>query len=179
MRPITALLILLLIVLTGALWLEIQHGLFAPKRVEAAKPLAAAATTAKPAEDVVAPAGPLLSAREDYGPFDDMLERPLFSPSRRPPEIEEAAPAAPSTPRVQAPTGPNPADLLRYALVGTLIADPRRIALLRDPSSPDLIELRVGDRLHGWEVSEVTTQSVIFEQDGRSVELQIAAPPGE
>jgi type II secretory pathway component PulC len=100
-------------------------------------------------------------------------ERPLFSPTRRPPPpVETPAPlpsqlvekkeATPSTP---------PFDLL-----GVVTGDENSFVLLRNRSTHEVTRMRRGDEKDGWKVEAVKLRSVALARDGRVENLALAIP---
>jgi general secretion pathway protein N len=89
------------------------------------------------------------------GSFTMTSERPIFSPSRRPP-------APPAAPMAQPPPAllPNEPDRPNLTLVGTVAADTESIAIFRDEGSRDLIRLRTGESRSGWTLREVRAREV-------------------
>ena len=92
--------------------------------------------------------------------FEAVLERPLFSPERRPP-VRTTAPA------------PIVARGFNYALKGVLINDSSRIALLRRDSDGQIIRLRKGEELDGWVLEEVKPDSIVVDQAGKKHYLEL------
>ncbi len=93
-------------------------------------------------------------------------DRPIFSPSRRPP----APPATPQAPTAAAPSPPQPAtDKLALTLVGTIAAQDEGIAILLEAGSKEPIRLRVGESHNGWVLREVRSRSASLAK-GSSVE---------
>src|SRR5260370_10974714 len=75
-------------------------------------------------------------------------ERPIFSPSRRPP-----APAVALAPVVKpAPVAPKPKDPERpkFTLVGTVAADREKLGIFLDQSTKAALRLKMGDDYQGW-----------------------------
>ena len=103
------------------------------------------------------------------------LERPIFSPSRRPPVVAAAPP--PPQPVRQAPPPPPPKpDPIRLALVGTIAGGPVEIAVLYDQASQSIVRLRTGERHDGWMLRSVRNREVTMERDRESVDLALPAP---
>jgi hypothetical protein len=117
--------------------------LFPP--VPATRPLATApASTPAPA----------LSALPPLTNFSAIVERPLFSPSRRPP------------PGVSAAAGPLVAS--RYRLLGVLATGPKKRAFLADGARR--VDVAEGERLDGWTVKQIGADSVrLSSSDGEAV----------
>lgn len=82
----------------------------------------------------------------------ELLERPLFHITRRPPE--EAAPVQPAAP---AP--------VTLSLTGIVNDETDRIALMRLSNQPDLLRRRVGDTIGSWEIAEITETAVVVTND--------------
>jgi len=98
--------------------------------------------------------------------FDSVLERPLFSPSRRPPAVEGGA--EPATIRD-----------FDYALKGVLIDNDARIALFRKNDGSSVVRQAEGTSLDGWLLKEVEPDFVVLERDGEEqvVELLFRSSP--
>ena len=88
-------------------------------------------------------------------------DRPLFSPSRRPP--------GPDAGEAGAPAG----DAANLVLLGTLTAPGGGRALLRLPDGQTGAWLGVGDTAGGWRVVSIDKDSVEVEADGRRLELTL------
>jgi hypothetical protein len=102
-------------------------------------------------------------------------ERPLFAPSRRPPPPAarvEPPPAVELTPDVvrAAPTPP-------FDLVGAVVGENARYALLRQRTTHKVARLRPGDVAEGWRVTAIGIRSVVLERDGRSDSLALTSTP--
>ena len=103
-------------------------------------------------------------------------ERPLFSPSRRPPAPVIAvapAPAARPAPIAAGPAAPEPPPL---ALVGTVVGAQKRIAILFNLTTRQVTHVREGEEESGWRVRLVSPRSAIVEKDTMSVTLDLPKP---
>lgn len=97
-------------------------------------------------------------------------ERPLFSPSRRPPmaavigppvqAVEAAAPAAPQ---------------LTLNLLGTVEGDGEGYAVLIDTTTHDVVRLKTGEGEGGWILRSVSEREVVLENNGRTEVLKLPA----
>lgn len=96
--------------------------------------------------------------------FSAIVERPLFSPSRRPAEGGETAAA--------------PAQALEIALTGVIISEDERIALLRPQGRQRTLRLRQGDTYEGWTVADIREHSVTFRRDGSETEVELKFEEG-
>ena len=124
-----------------------------------------------------APVMPLATVEpEDFGvaeyslipltEFSSTGTRPLFEPSRRPGSIEPSEPQGVVTEK-QIP------DVGAYVLSAVIIVDQQRIALLGNPGTGELLRGREGDRVEGWTIDEIRSDSVLFSYDGRQNEVML------
>lgn len=129
------------------------------------RPYAAPAVTPAAREDASALMDSIITGLHDLPPletFAETLERPLFRRDRRPytapqPQIVQAPAPAPV---VEIPLSE------QVALRATIIIGERRIALLHDLVNDKPLRLSRGERVHGWILSEVDTNSVALQKDG-------------
>jgi hypothetical protein len=100
-----------------------------------------------------------------------MVERPLFTPSRRPPPMPETVVVPQSSiPAPLAPASPPPS----YILLGVIRDGDRAIALLRGREDGRNIRVEAGDVIGGWEISAVQQASVsLRRQDGALHEIPL------
>jgi hypothetical protein len=124
--------------------------------VPATRPLAAAPASA-PAP-AIAPLPPLTS-------FSAIVERPLFSPSRRPPPGTDAALA--------------PSVAGRYQLLGIVATGLKKRAFLADGARH--FDIAEGDRIERWTVKQIGTDSVLLSSSEGETVLKLkpatAEPP--
>ncbi len=81
--------------------------------------------------------------------FSGILERPLFSPTRRPPEQGVAAAAAPNS-------------KLQITLVGVIISSEEQIAIVRLKDASSFARLSVGDSFQGWVLDSIEPSRITF-----------------
>ncbi|MCK1383268.1 hypothetical protein [Bradyrhizobium sp. 21] len=88
--------------------------------------------------------------------LSDTLQRPIFSPSRRPP------PAMVSLSDSTAPAGPPslPPVELRLLLVGTVIGGDQSVGIFVDQASKATLRLKLGDDYQGWRLRSVDRREV-------------------
>ena len=98
-------------------------------------------------------------------------ERPLFSPSRRPPPAVVAAPAAPPP----APSKPAEPDHPSLTLVGTAVGSGLSLGVFLDPATKDVVRLRTGEGHAGWILRAVQEGEATFERDRHEVTLALPA----
>ncbi len=103
-------------------------------------------------------------------------DRPLFSSSRRPPTPTVAAAPTPTPPAVVKPVAPESPP---FTLVGTIIGENSRIAILLDENSKTSTGVREGDSASGWILRSVETRSAILEGSGRTVTLDLPEPTAQ
>lgn len=100
-------------------------------------------------------------------------ERPLFTPSRRPPAL--VMPNAPVAAIPVAPEAPPPMPEVRVALIliGTIASEADGIALFTDPNTREVVRLRLGDVVAGWTLDTVRSREVTFRKGDRDDTLTI------
>jgi hypothetical protein len=103
-------------------------------------------------------------------------DRPLFSASRRP-----RAPAVAAAPAPPPPTEvkPPPPETPPYSLVGTIIGENGRIAILLDENSKTATGVREGESASGWTLRSVEPRSVVLDGSGRTVTLDLPEPTAQ
>jgi hypothetical protein len=101
-------------------------------------------------------------------------ERPIFSPSRRPPP----AVVAPVNVAVSAPPPPPPTDdHPSLSLVGTIIGENEGIGVFIDQATRNVVRLRTGQDHNGWRLRSVRSREAIFDKARRTAILSLP-PPG-
>ncbi len=111
-------------------------------------------------------------ARADPAPearFRAMVERPLFSSTRRPPPVP--VPLAPLDAPVLAAPPPN------LTLSGVITGGGGGVALLRRPQDAAPIHVALGGTVDGWTVAEIHPRAIVLRRDARSVTVDLPAPP--
>ena len=148
-----ALALLALLVLPYLLWTRSDEGA-TPVVASAAR----AVTSDVPAGETAPPPAPFeLPPLEQ---LSEIVERPLFSPTRRmPPPPPRVAVAAPVAPVAQAPSGLNEPQLRFF---GTIRQGGVAAALVTYPGTGEVARLRPGDQVGDWQVLSV---------DGNHLEL--------
>ena len=112
------------------------------------------------AEAVVRPVpdAPTFDMREEET-YVTILERPLFSPSRRP-----AGPAA-ATSADHSPGG--------LALLGVVAGAGRTLALIRTSEGAPATKAEAGQEVGGWQVTEIAPTQVVLERQGSHLRLEL------
>lgn len=97
-----------------------------------------------------------------------LLERPLFTPARRPP-----APEA-SDPEPEAVAEEKPPPELEITLRSIVLAPGSARAWVQPEGEDDLVRLREGDTFDGWTLTSIARDEVVFtsEEHSRNVSLR-------
>jgi general secretion pathway protein N len=108
-----------------------------------------------------APSNPV--AAQSLDQLSTMLDRPLFSPSRRPP----APPPAPApVMQVAEPAAPPPPPP-NLVLFGVVMDGESARAVVRAGADKKLVRAQIGDEIEGWKVSQIDGRKVVLSLDGR------------
>ncbi len=91
--------------------------------------------------------------------FPEMVARPLFHPSRRPP--------ADAVPEKIEP----PSTLVGYRLTGIVRSAAKRMILLQEVASGRVVELGEGESLDGWTVTRIGEDGVFLRSGDREIDL--------
>lgn len=116
---------------------------------------AAAEAPAKPSETLKLAA---------IGTFSEMVKRPLFARTRRPPLPPAAVAAARPQPVVAAIPTPTRIETGTFRLIGVVIDGDERVALVRQGGRGEIHSVSKGERVAGWTVEAVETESVKLRQ---------------
>ena len=119
---------------------------------------------AAPAADPIAPAAPASFAVPDRDSLAVIVERPVFSESRRPGEAVEG-----------------PALALDFTLVGVVISGRERSALVQSPHGGAVQRLAEGEEVSGWIVVDIAPDHIVVRHDATEAEMPLdynaPAPP--
>ncbi|WP_334526780.1 hypothetical protein [Bradyrhizobium sp. AZCC 2230] len=98
-------------------------------------------------------------------------ERPIFSPSRRPPPVVAAASPAPrpppEPPRVERP---------QFFLVGTVDGGDEGFGIFVDEATKAALRLKIGEGYQGWKLRAVHGREVMLERDQQTTTLMLPQP---
>jgi len=102
-------------------------------------------------------------------------DRPIFSPSRRPPPATIAAEPAvvrppPRKKEIQPP---------QLALVGTIASGDEGFGIFIDQSTKAALRLKVGEDFQGWKLLTIRGREVTMGKDERSAVLTLPEPGGQ
>ncbi|UPK40947.1 hypothetical protein IVB18_49390 (plasmid) [Bradyrhizobium sp. 186] len=104
-------------------------------------------------------------------------DRPVFSPSRRPP------PAVVAEPEVSKPSPPLPRKTAieppPLSLVGTIAGDDESFGIFLDQSTKAALRLKVGDDFQGWKLRTINGREVTMEKDDQGALLTLPRPGSE
>jgi len=149
----------LLLAVLAAVW---QLAMPIELPVSAPLPSTPATTPAAPASvAAVSPAYPAIA------------EHPLFFPTRQPwaPPVPKAAPPVLAAP---VPTPAHP--LKKYQLVGVVISEDARTALLKPSDGGKTVFISEGQQLNGWTLREITRDALYFASGDAAYDLQFPTP---
>jgi hypothetical protein len=98
--------------------------------------------------------------------FSAILERPLFSPTRRPPAEGVAAVVAPEP-------------VLQVTLVGVIISSEEQIAIIKLKDGNRFARLSLGDSFEGWILETIEPSRITFRRGDveEHIELTYELPP--
>jgi hypothetical protein len=102
-------------------------------------------------------------------------DRPIFSPSRRPPAV--AAAAEPAV--VRPPPRKKEIEQPPLALVGTIASGDEGFGIFIDQSSKAALRLKVGEDFQGWKLLTIRGREVTMGKDERSAVLTLPPPGGQ
>jgi hypothetical protein len=99
-------------------------------------------------------------------------ERPLFSPSRRPPP--PAVVAVPSAPAQPSPKPTEP-DHPLLTLVGTIVGKTQSIGIFVDQVTKSVMRLKIGQDHAGWTLLAIRQRETVFQKDQQQATLVLPA----
>jgi hypothetical protein len=105
--------------------------------------------------------------------FPATRERPIFSPSRRPPAPAVAPVVVPKAIAVPKPKEPERPQL---SLVGTIANDEEGFGIFLDQANKAVIRLKVGEEFQGWKLRSVQGRETALEKDRQIVTLVLPQP---
>ena len=101
-------------------------------------------------------------------------DRPVFSPSRRPP------PAVVAEPEVSKPAPPPPRRIATepppLSLVGTISGDDESFGIFLDQSNKTALRLKIGDDFQGWKLRTIKGRGATMEKDEHGAVLTLPQP---
>ena len=163
---------LVLAVVVAATWVVMER--WQARVLESVQPVPPAAqVVADPAAPAPLPEEPVPPAMVDY---QDLVERPLFMSTRRPPEVDvaEAETVAAETDPEPEPEEPLP-ELSDLRLTSVIITPEGREAWFMAGDSGGLVRLPTGATLREWTLDRVEEDHVVFR--GRDAEERLELRP--
>jgi len=108
--------------------------------------------------------------------FAATRERPLFSPTRRPPPrpVAADAPRPVAVPPSPAPPSAPPS----MALFGTIIGLNGARALIRTGDAPKIVEVAAGDEVGGWTVNRIDKRHLVLSLGERLATFELFGSQG-
>jgi len=113
------------------------------------------------AQHAAAPSNPV--AAQSLEQLSTIVDRPLFSPSRRPPAPPPAPPPIVQAAEPPAPPPPPP----NLVLFGVVMDGESARAVVRSGADKKMIRAQIGDEIDGWKVSQIEGRKVVLSLDGR------------
>ena len=100
--------------------------------------------------------------------YEVIVARPLFNAGRR----TDPAPPPPAAPK------PPPLPVVEsYRLVGLVLSPGLQLALVSRPQGGDLLRLRPGDTLDGWNVETIDANGVVLSGQGATAHMKVTRAP--
>jgi hypothetical protein len=93
--------------------------------------------------------------------FSEFVDRPLFTPSRRPPPPKTATPAETT------------AKSENFDLIGVIISSDERMALLQTLGTGEVLRAVEGQTVGGWEVQEIKPTQVVLKRGNATEVIKI------
>jgi hypothetical protein len=135
-------------------------------------PALAVAPSAVPASERVLSANPLWAI--PLTRLSGTRDRPIFSPSRRPPPAavaaEPVAAKAAPPPRIREPEPP------QLSLVGTIASGDEGFGIFLDPSTSAALRLKVGEDYQGWKLLLIQGREATMAKDQQGAVLSLPQP---
>jgi hypothetical protein len=131
----------------------------------------APSTPAAPASERALSANPLWAM--PLAQFPVTRERPIFSPSRRPPPPAVGPVVVPKIAAIPKPREPERPQL---TLIGTIASDEDGFGIFLDQSTKAVLRLKVGEDFQGWKLRWVQGRETALEKDQQLVTLVLPQP---
>lgn len=103
--------------------------------------------------------------------FSAARERPVFSPSRRPPPVIGLASFSPPKPTSSPPQRPH------LALIGAIAGQADGIAIFFDETTRSIVRLKTGESHSGWTLRLVASREATLQRGGETAVLALQNPP--
>jgi hypothetical protein len=103
-----------------------------------------------------------ISSLEDY---QEIVDRPLFYETRRPP--------SPEVPEVAVQEEPEEEQPLALTLIGVMVTPDAKVALVQNDDTNKVERLKLGDEIGGWEVQFIDSDNVVINKSDETKELAL------
>jgi hypothetical protein len=135
------------------------------------KPVTAVGSVAAPVAPMRTPsANPLWAIPLSQLP--ETRDRPIFSPSRRPPPVAAAVNAAP----VKPPPRKREIRPPQLSLVGTIASEDESFAIFLDQATKAALRLRIGEDYQGWKLQAIRGREVTMQKDEQTAVFTLPEP---
>jgi len=101
-------------------------------------------------------------------------DRPIFSPSRRPPIVMQAAPVKSEPP--PPPPAPGAPSRPLLTLLGAIASDTDSIAIFMDDTTKAIVRMKIGESHAGWVLRSVAKRQATMEMARQVAVLVIPVP---
>lgn len=98
--------------------------------------------------------------------FSQLIERPPFSATRRPPQPR----------RVVTVTKPQPVPKPRIILVGTFVNSSSGVAVIQRPGADKQLRLSLGENLDGWTLESIKRDRIVLRAKDEVFEVLLRTP---
>ncbi len=95
--------------------------------------------------------------------FSELVERPPFSQSRRPPEVKTVSETRQARVRKE----------LKFSLIGVILQPDKQYALVRQSGKKEILRLARGQKIDGWQVDSILPDRLVLSYAGDVVELEL------
>ena len=144
-------------ILGAIVYLEIAHGPFNRSSV----------SLTPPGEDIaLAEPSRAAASLPPLENFSEIVDRPLFIPSRRPIQADDGAVSGSGVTRNQ------------FILVGVVIAAEERMAVMQRRAARDILRVVEGQQIDGWTVESITPEGVRLRHDDLIEEITLRETTG-
>jgi type II secretory pathway component PulC len=97
--------------------------------------------------------------------YQEIVERPLFYETRRPP--------SPEVPEVAVQEEPQEEQPLALTLIGVMVTSDAKVALVQNDDTNKVERLKLGDEIGGWEVQFIDSDNVVINKSDETKELAL------
>jgi len=125
--------------------------------------------------DIIASANPLWAI--PLGSLMATRQRPIFSPSRRPPApVVAVVPAAPVEPVKLVYAAPPEPEKPQLSLVGVVTGSSDGFAVFLHVTTHDIVRLKLGEGYEGWILRSVKGREAVLEKNHQTAVIRLPVP---